>query len=364
MGLVAVASPAAAQGPTVNPAWLSFPGALRHPSSAVSAALALDDRWLGDAPFDNPAVARGRQLAVSPAIVRVSRQDLRANNRSVVETAAFLDFAGAWATYAVGPLGLLAYVDQPVLRLEASAFNEGRASPDPLSPPPANVTLDLATRELRAGAGASLGTGAWRVGFAGEWTSRTDRNEVTVASGAPTGNGTALSDLSGHGFGGQVGARVSLPLRQPDGLVIGAGARWTPELPIDGDTLAITRAAGWEAGLSARARVSEGVALLAAVGGSGAMEWKGLGVETGSSSLWGLAFEYHDAEEPWTARFGFGQERQHDVPESRAGRFGLGFGWNFGGSTLDVGAMRRNLERKGQPDSYDDRVIATLSMRF
>lgn len=361
--MLALASGATAQ-PTVDPAWPSFPGALRHPSSAVSAALALDDRWLGDAPFDNPALLPQRQIVVSPAMVRVSRQDLRANNRNMDETPAFLDLAGAWAALAIGPVATFAYLDQPVLRLEASAFTVGRNSPDPFSPPPANVTLDFATRELRAGAGASFGAGPWRIGIAGEWTSRSDRDQVTVESGAPTGNGTALSDLTGSGFGGQVGARVSLPLLRPDGLTIGVGARTIPSLTIEGDTLEITREAGWEAGLSARARVSESIALLAAAGGAGATDWTGLDVTTGATRQWGLAFEYHDPQEPWTARFGFGQERQDDVPEPRAGRIGLGFGWNFGGSTLDVGAMRRNLEREGKPDSYDDRVIASLSVKF
>jgi len=31
---------------------------------------------------------------------------------------------------------------------------------------------------------------------------------------------------------------------------------------------------------------------------------------------------------------------------------------------LDVAAMRRNLERTGKPDAYDDRVLATLRFKF
>src|SRR5262245_11312504 len=111
----------AQEGPVVDPAWLAFPGQVRHPSSAASAGLALADRWLGAAPFDNPAIELARHAEVSPASVRVRRQDLRARNRSYDETPAFLDAAGAWGVARAGRVALFAYADQPVLRTETSA---------------------------------------------------------------------------------------------------------------------------------------------------------------------------------------------------------------------------------------------------
>ena len=41
-----------------------FPGSVTNPPSAASAGLALADRWLGDEPFANPAIARGRGAAL------------------------------------------------------------------------------------------------------------------------------------------------------------------------------------------------------------------------------------------------------------------------------------------------------------
>src|SRR3989442_13120647 len=56
----------------------SFPGAVTTPGSAVLAGGALSDRWLGDEPFNNPAVPLGAALGVSPGLQRMSRQNLRA----------------------------------------------------------------------------------------------------------------------------------------------------------------------------------------------------------------------------------------------------------------------------------------------
>ena len=88
--------PAAAQLPvTIQPDLFPFPGYHVTPGSAVSAGVALADRWLGDEPFANPAMARPWTIALSPMILHVSRQDLRADHRGYEETSAYFDAAGA-----------------------------------------------------------------------------------------------------------------------------------------------------------------------------------------------------------------------------------------------------------------------------
>src|SRR3989442_4094010 len=67
----------------------SFSGAVTTPGSAVSAGVALSDRWLGDEPFNNPAVPLVSALVVSPVLQRMSRQDLRGPNRPFDEQGAF-----------------------------------------------------------------------------------------------------------------------------------------------------------------------------------------------------------------------------------------------------------------------------------
>jgi hypothetical protein len=152
-------------------------------------------------------------------------------------------------------------------------------------------------------------------------------------------------------------------VRRPGDLVVGAGLRWIPESAFE-DVPGAARGPGWEAGLSARFAAGRAARVFAAFGGTGAREWRALGATTGSSSAWSMAVEFHDERDPWTVRFGIGQERQGEVPEPRAGRVALGLGWAFEGTTLDVAALRRNLQRPDRPDSYDDRVIASVRTRF
>src|SRR5262245_53858360 len=81
--------------PPLSSGLFSFPGSNPSPGTAISAGRGLADRWLGDAPFDQPSLSGPSVIEVSPLLARVSRQDLRAGNREYDETAAFFDFAGA-----------------------------------------------------------------------------------------------------------------------------------------------------------------------------------------------------------------------------------------------------------------------------
>jgi hypothetical protein len=73
---------------------------------------------------------------------------------------------------------------------------------------------------------------------------------------------------------------------------------------------------------------------------------------------------FHDARDPWTLRFGVGQEQQNGVPEPRAGSLGLGFGYDWEGIVLDLGILHRGIERPGHPRSYDDRVVGSVTVEF
>src|SRR5690348_8162627 len=68
--------------PPASGALFGFPGSFATPASVASAGHALADRWLGDSPFDNPAVG-GPDLWGQGALLylREDRQDLRAANR-------------------------------------------------------------------------------------------------------------------------------------------------------------------------------------------------------------------------------------------------------------------------------------------
>ena len=69
--------------PPISSGMFSLPGAYQQPPSAAAAGMALANEWLGDSPYSNPAVPRGNGLIVSPVLLRVSRQDLRAGNHNV-----------------------------------------------------------------------------------------------------------------------------------------------------------------------------------------------------------------------------------------------------------------------------------------
>jgi hypothetical protein len=368
--LILGAATAHAQLPTsISQALYAFPGSHPSPGSAQSAGLGLADRWLGDEPFDNPAAARPYTLALSPLLLHVSRQDLRADHRSYDETSAFFDAAGGYFSMEKGKLGLSLYGYQPVLRNEDNSFLTGS-----LLGPTGSVKSNTDSREFRGGVGVSLGSGSVRFGVAGEFTHRADHYERTEDTGGPAAN-TYVADFSGDGFGGQAGARLSMGEGQ-HALVLGVGVRYVAALDLTGDEtlggasgttvnhLATTRDAGWEGGLSARYAITEAFHALAAVGGTTAQSYSGWGVTAGEGFQWKVAGAYHDHRDPWTVRFAGGQEQQSGVPEPRAGVVGLGFGMTFETTQLDLGLLHRSIERIDHPTSSEDRIVLSIVQRF
>jgi hypothetical protein len=367
------ALPAAADPPTpLGSAEFAFPGSITAPASARSAGLALADRWLGEDAFSNPAVTPGFRVGVSPAMRRVNRQDLRAENRNYDETAAYFDGAGVtMGLPAWGRFGAALYAFQPVLRMEQSAFSRGRGTPDPANPP-AVIQTHASARELRAGLALSGRAGAGRVGVGVEWSRREDTYQRIEDSGDPQNAGTKQLEFSGDGLSFQVGAHLDRGDSSSGAFSVGAAARYLPALAVEGphtedlltgaldETLHAERASGWELGTSARYLVTPAVRVLAAVGGRTAQPWEGLDLRAGAGWEWKLAWEYHDARDPWTLRFGLGQERQSGVPEARANVLGIGFGWRFSDSAVEVGVVRRTLTRVAEPNSFDDRVVVSI----
>jgi hypothetical protein len=347
-----------------------FPGQSIAPGSARTAALAGANRWLGDEPFHNPAVSSPDGLVLTPVMQRVSRQDLRADNREYDETSVFFDLLGGWGGRAAGPWGFAVYAHQPLVRHEKFAYTRGINQV-----PPATIEGQADQREYRAGLAASRVSGAWRFGLAAEWSGRADTYETNEASGSP-GSGFSHADFSGGGVGAQAGARWDGRAPWGGALIVGAGARFVPSLDLDGtqelnlligDSTAAftaTRGSGWEGGLSAAADASPTFRVMASLGGRTAQDWDGFGVRDGALLEWKVGGEFHAAEVPWTFRFGIGREQQQDVAESRSGVLGLGLGWDFEGVRLDVGALRRTLERDAQPTSYEDRLVGSIVMEF
>jgi hypothetical protein len=340
------------------------------PGSSRSAAFARADRWLGEEPFDNPAVVPATRVVITPSLQRVSRQDLRADNRNYNETSAFVDFAGAWVGFKAGAVGIAAYGHQPVSRLENFAFERG-----PNAVVPGVIQAEMRQREFRAGLAMSTPIGPVRFGLAGEFTGRSDVYDYKETSGSPQA-GTRRLELDGSSFGGQAGLRWESTAPWGGALAVAAAGRWVPSLAMDvtqtlqlivGDSLGtfeVEREAGWDAGVSASIPAGPTFRVIVAAGGRSAREWKGFDVTEGSGGEWKLGGEFHDERDPWTLRFGVGQEYQTDVPEPRAGVVGVGFSWDFEGLFLDVGVMRRTLMRADQPTSYEDRLLASAIVTF
>ncbi len=365
-----LARPAAADPPAlIDSSQFSFPGLSTNPASGTSAGLALADRWLGDEPFGNPAANPGRGVSLSGLMLHMSRQDLRAANRNFDETPAFFDGAGlAVGLPTRGPFGFSLYAFQPVLDKEANAFTRGKGTPDPGNPP-ATIEATASSRELRAGGGASYGIGPARIGAAVEWTRRDDSYEIIEQSGNP---GTQRLELSGDGIGFQIGARYSRTAPGSGELIVGVGIRRLPALKVDATlsqallsgssdtTFQAEREAGWEPGASARLGVSPSFRVLAALGGRTAQRWEGFDLTVGRGWEWKLAGEFHDARDPWTLRFGLGQELRSNTPEPRTDVLGLGFGWEFAWGTLDAGLSHRTIDRDAAPNSFEDRIVLTV----
>ena len=372
LALATSARPVAADTPApLASSPFTFPGSTTNPASGVSAGLVLADRWLGDDPFSNPASDLGLGGAISGTMLHVSRQDLRAGNRNFDETPAFFDGAGlAVGLPARGALRFALYGFQPVLRREAHAYSRGRVAPDP-GAPPGTIQTTASARELRAGGAASMARGALRVGVGLEWTRRQDAYELTETSGDPA-SGTTRLELAGHGVGFQIGARLDRGDSSVGGISVGVGIRRLPTLAVDAPlsqallsgasdtTLQAEREPGWEVGSSARINLSPSFRALAAVGGRTAQQWEGFDLTAGRAWEWKLAAEYHDERDPWTLRFGLGQERQADAPEPRADVLGLGYGWRFAWGTVDAGLTHRSIDRVTGPRTFEDRIVLTV----
>ena len=366
------ASAALAQPPSpINPVYHSFPGAHAHPASARSAGLALANRWLGEEPWDNPAGAGARSLTLTGALLHNSRQDLRRQNRRFEEQSVFLDAAGGSVGWSAGGLGLTLYASQPVLRVEDNAFSRGI---DPTAEPAA-ITTGTTVRELRAGLAIAWGGERLRIGAAGEWTQRQDRYELVEQSGSPA-SGSRVAEFSGDGFGGSAGVRIGFGEAAPGAIRVGAALRWIPAIAVTGDqslellagtsgaAISAEREAGWEAGGTVSVVVTAAFQALLALGGRGEQAWEGFGVTRGAGSEWSVGGEYHDARDPWIARFGFGIEEERGVPEPRSRRIAFGAAWLMDSTTLDFGILHRSIERPGQPDSSEDRVLVGVVQKF
>lgn len=342
-----------------------FPGALPGPASAVSAGLGLSDRWLGDEPFDNPAAAPTRGVMVAPVFQRVKRQDLPADYRDYDEIAGYLDLAGGWLSLPVRGVGVTLYAFEPVLRLEDAAFT--REKPD--QGPNSTFTATSSARELRAGLALSRAWLGARLGAAVEWTRREDSYDFDEVLGSPL-PGLRHVDFSGDGIGFQAGASVPVA----SAIVLGGALRYVPALELSGQQsnpsfaavqpVSATREAGWDGGVSARWTVSDAFRVLASLGGRTAQAWDGFGVSAGRAVSWSAGCEYKELEQPWTFRFGLGQEQQNGAPEPRAGVYALGVGWKAEALQLDLGVLRRSFERAGKATSYDDRAVAGVTVGF
>jgi hypothetical protein len=317
------------------PELFAFPGAVTGPPSAVSAGLGLADLWLGDEPFGNPAAFPARAVVLAPAFLRVSRQDLRAHTSAYDETRGFLDAAGARLSWPIRKVGLSLYAWQPVLRREDQAYT------GMLRGVPGTFKTSSTAREARAGLAVSAPWRTLRFGLAGEWTQRDDSYEYSEVSGNPLA-GLHHADFSGGALGFRAGARLMPHPR----VEVGAALGYVPALDMTGelrnpsqeaagveDTSSVTmqRASAWEGGLAVQVGVTRGFRVLASVGGRTAQEWstRSLGTRTrveskyrlapGPVAAWSIGLDFHDAQDPWWARIGVGQEQQRDVPWASAG---------------------------------------------
>jgi hypothetical protein len=370
LGLSVLASPVFAQLPsTISPALFAFPGAHSGPGSAASAGLALADRFLGDEPFCNPATARAATLVLSPALLHVGRQDLRADNRRYDEESAFIDVAGGWFGAKRGALGITVYGYQPVVRLENNTFLRGTA----LNAPGAEQSTS-SMRESRAGVGLSFGLGRVRFGIAPEWTQRNDRYEIHDTGGpAPE---VRIASFSGGGWGAQAGARVAFGDTAAGAILLGAAARYVPSLALGGEeqldlvggkstrTIAATRKAAWEGGLALRWSPTVAFHLMASAGGRTAQRYDGFGVSRGAGGDWSVACAFHDARDPWIARVGLGGEQERGVAEPRTSVVGLGAGWILESTVLELGILHRGFERSGHAPSTEERVVIGVTQTF
>ena len=371
------ASPArAALDPPSSGALFGFPGAFANPATPSSAAHALADRWLGDAPWDDPAAPAGDRFTLDGALFyeREDRQDLHAANREYDSGAGALDFGSvALGARLLGRWDGWVYAFRPETRYEDVAFLSGLGT-DP-SVPSAVVTGKTDSREVVSGGALSAGFGGLRIGVAVEVTDRSDDWTRTLDSGDPQ-SGTRHTDWHGSAVGGQLGFVWTHGDSGLHRLTLGGAVRRVPKLELSGSSttdllvgasdssVTTTREAGWEGGVSAGYQVGEAVRLIAGGGFATAMDWSGLDATTGRRAEGGLAIDYHDSETPWTVRAGYSIAQQSAVDEGHAGTLGLGFGWDFGGTVVELGGIHRSIHRPDQPGQYQDRVLLGFHARF
>lgn len=369
--VLACAAPARAELPApITDELFGFPGQSIAPGSARAAALAGAQRWLGDEPFHNPALAVADGVVLTPVLQRVSRQDLRAENRNYDETSLFFDVLGGWGARTRGAWSVAVYAHQPLLRHEKFAYTRGVNALQP-----ALIEGQADQREYRAGLAVARRAGAWRFGLAGEWNGRSDTYETVEQSGSP-GSGLSRADFAGGGIGAQAGLRWDGAAPWGGAAAVGVAARFVPSLDLDGGqefellsgdstgAIAVTRESGFEGGVSAAVDATPTFRVMASLGGRTGQDWDVFGVRDGTLLEWKAGGEFHAPDAPWTFRFGLGQEQQEGVAESRSGVLGLGLGWDFDGARVDVGAVRRTIERDAQPTSYEDRVLGSIVLEF
>lgn len=371
--LLAVAGPPAraAAPPPLDSNVFAFPGAFAMPASAASAGLALADRWLGLDAAANPAATLPRGVVITPVGLRTSRQDLSAANREFDQQFGYVDFGAGSLSLPFARHAVTLYAWQPALRRENSSYTAGRAG----TPSSGAVAHDGETRELRAGLAVSHGFGAWRAGVAVEWAQVTESDETVTSSGDPF-SGTRLADFDGNTLGGAAGVTYDHASAQRGGWRAGLAARWDAELDVSGTAtvdllaadstvaIAATRDARVEVGASAAWTLTTESHLYASLGTRPAEAWDAFGVASRTGVLWAVGADFHDAESPWTARLGVGQEQRPGTPEPRAGMLGAGFDWQSGETTFSLGLLHRTVERSGAPRLADDRLVASVGVRF
>ena len=369
--LLGASAALAAPPPPLNSGLYQFPGAVYSPGSTQSGSVAMADAWLADEPFDNPAVPPTRIVSVSPMIYHISRQDLRASNRSLDEQSAYFDGAGSWVGFGKGKWSVFAYAHQPTLRLEDNSYLSG-----PIGLSPAPTENSVSTREFHGGAGLSRAFGRLRLGAAAEYTKRQDSYSNTDRSGSPV-SGTTDVSFSGDAVGGVAGLRLELgPEKGVGQFMAGASVRYLPELKVSGDqstdlvtltstsSVSATRKSGYEGGVSLRYVATSQVRVVGGAGGRTSQEWSGFDVTRGAGFRWGLGVDFHDVRDPWTLRFGLGQESDPGSPEPRSGVVGIGIGWKLDTTQLDFGLVQHNFKHNGSASCYDDRVLITAVIPF
>ena len=365
------AARAGAPAPLSNPVYgFPLPGDYVTPASAASAGLSLADRRLGESPFENPAAKVAQGVQVSPLFQRVSRQDLTSSNRDVDQNVGYPDLAGGYLSLPVRGWGVVLYAWQPVLRLEQQAYSQG-----PIAAPAA-IDQQAMQRELRAGLALSRGFGEdLRFGVAGEFVHRDDSYETHERSGSPSA-GDRVLEFSGDSFGIGAGFAYARDPDQPWGSWVGGAVHYGSELEVSGtldeqlvsgsNQLAFTakRDAEFSGGASARVTVAPATRVVAGFSARSGADWNGFDFGTGAGASYGIGLDWKDAELPWGARFGVGQESNPDAVEKKAGLLSIGFTWVSGDLVFDLGLLHRNLARAGFPSSADDRAVGSVRFGF